>query len=496
MPRQPKFREEPESAEPGGNVHVRGKYKGVAYSIVRLAKSPYLYARFQWEGQTRLVSTKIKKDEERAEDEARKAIDAFRLGVSSTKHLDFVYCTAKYLEHAKLQLKSEKNYLNYVRCFGHINEYFKGRTISDIKYKDITDYVIWMKSYFDKHKVTRIYHIHGKNYKKGYHKPPKNSVLNRHVTLIYAMLSFHRKSYGESVVPKLDTWVRLRENKGKNVLTPTQFAQVIEYYNNHNKRYYAQIIRFLAASMVRFPSELFAIKWRNVCLEPGQETLEIVGRKSKANKQVDSLIPLFGDGLAVIKELKERLNIPKGEDDLVFVNDKGVQVKSLHYSFKATLKRLGIDDSICLYSMRSYGIQQTILTRPEIHISVLKRIVGHSPGSKQIETAYAHLLQSKFFGVFKDSDKAREKAADLKGFEALITSKGLEAVLASGEFQAFAQGWQIRQREQAQAQAEGRHIVIDADKLIDNVFDGLESEISNEMDKGLEALKQKMDGQD
>ena len=120
--------------------------------------------------------------------------------------------------------------------------------------------------------------------------------------------------------------------------------------------------------------------------------------------------------------MKARENIPKGSEDKVFVNDKGIQIQSITKAFKNSLKQCGIEKNVTPYSLRHMWIT-SMVRRPDIPMKLISTVAGHT-STNMIDTIYSHLRAEDMVSIFQRSEakkqeilKAREKGKAEKASE-------------------------------------------------------------------------------
>lgn len=187
------------------------------------------------------------------------------------------------------------------------------------------------------------------------------------------------------------------------ILQKKEYVAITDFMKKDNP-YYGSIVRFVQNTGIRYPGELTPLKWKHIDFD--KSTISVNARKSKGNR-VDSLIPMTDRVKTLLQGLYNRPNIPTGDDDFVFVNDKGVQVLNIIKYWKKTLTHLGIDTRYTMYSLRHlFAIR--MIRRPEINVRMLAELLGHS-SIQMVETTYARWISIDHkLDAMKTSEARRE----------------------------------------------------------------------------------------
>jgi integrase len=200
------------------------------------------------------------------------------------------------------------------------------------------------------------------------------------------------------------------------VLEKDEYQRLKEYWMKKNP-YYWYIISFVNNTGIRYPSELLRICWKDVHLD--RSYVLIRDRKNKNRSEpINTPVPIVGKAREIIEIFKNRQGIPKKPTDPVFLDDKGVQIKSITRPFKKSLRECGIEKNLTMYSLR-HLFTTRMVKRPDIPIKVLSEVLGHKD-TTMIHKFYSHLLSEHLVSVFqKSEDKKQEILSERKKQEEL-----------------------------------------------------------------------------
>lgn len=194
-----------------------------------------------------------------------------------------------------------------------------------------------------------------------------------------------------------------KKHKETLILKKEEYMAITEYMAKDNP-FYGSIVRFVNNTGIRYPGELTPLKWKHI--DFNKCTISINARKSKGNS-VDSLIPMTNRVKTLLESLYNR-DVPKGDDDYVFVNDDGVRVMNIRKYWKKTLNHLGINPEYTLYSLR-HLFAVRMIRRPEINVRMLAELLGHS-SIKMVETTYAKWISIDHkLEAMRKSEERREE---------------------------------------------------------------------------------------
>jgi integrase len=311
----------------------------------------------------------------------------------------------QYLKHKEVDKKkilSPRTLSEYKRNSKFLLEKFRGREIETLcSEKVYEEYQEWRRKYYETHETKRqmTFKRNGKVLKGRILNNVGSVPINRELRLLVSILRYSKNSLGLLSDVIIPPYKMLDENSGKKILKDTEFEKLRDYMSV-NRPFQCLIVSFINSTGTRYPSEIGKILWSDIDWEI--PCVWIRNRKNpKRGNPVDTPVPLVGMGLEVIKTLWSRNNIPKGQDDPVFVNDKGKQVKSIRKSFKYCLEKCGLDTSVCLYSFR-HRFTTRILLQNTIPMVVLSKILGHK-STEMVMKHYESLDKYHFVKIFQDS---------------------------------------------------------------------------------------------
>jgi integrase len=342
-------------------------------------------------------------------------------GKDAKKVLKFEKVVEKFLEFKATKVRDRKlgikTFGEYERQCRFLVEKFKGKDINSFAKKDFTDYRGWRQEYYTTHKkkAFQTYIREGKTIKGRKIDYLGEVVINRELGLLRMILLFCKDEL-EIEIERVPTFDKFDENRGRDILTDAEMAKLKEYWLRHN-RYYWDIISFCANTGLRYPSELDRCVWKDVDLE--NKILIVRNRKGsgkRKNGARDMSIPLIGESHAILTRLNSREVIPKGENDFVFINDRGVKVSNISKSFKVCLAKCGITGKeITMYTLRHYFTTKMILSK--MPLLNLAHILGHT-STQMIERHYATLLiQDHIHSMQETVDKQDQLALEKRKLE-------------------------------------------------------------------------------
>lgn len=181
-----------------------------------------------------------------------------------------------------------------------------------------------------------------------------------------------------------------KEGNPTMVLSRADYMKIVDYLTIHNP-FYCNIVRFVNNTGVRYPSEVYALQWKNIDFE--RRTISIEGRKrgnTTNRSRVDSLIPMTNRVKSILEELRKRQGIPIGENDFVFVNDKGNIIGNITKYWKKVLKRCDIDTGYTMYSLR-HLFAVRLIKHGNISLKMISELLGHST-TAMIQSTYAQWI--------------------------------------------------------------------------------------------------------
>ncbi|MGO8761449.1 MAG: tyrosine-type recombinase/integrase [Desulfobaccales bacterium] len=312
---------------------------------------------------------------------------------------------------------SERTFSEYTRQVKTLIEKFQGKDIEKFTIKDYHEYDEWRRAYYEVHKRKRVqtYVRNGKKHKGCKFKDCGNTTINREVGLLVSILKYSQDVLQLNQAKKIPSWRKLPERVRSDILSREEYERLKAYWLKKN-HYYWDIISFIQNTGCRYPSEIKKLTWKDVNFD--KSFIIIRERKGKPNR--DMSIPLVGTAKEILERLKARPNIPTGPEDLVFLNEKGKQVRNIRTSFRKSLVACGIDNPrITMYSLRHLYTTRMLLTRPDIPHKVLAEALGHRD-TKMMDKVYGHLMIDGIVKIFEKSEanqqetKKQEKADEEK----------------------------------------------------------------------------------
>ncbi|MBI4804036.1 MAG: site-specific integrase [Desulfovibrio sp.] len=325
----------------------------------------------------------------------------------------FEVAVAKFLEYKLTEGNiAPKTLKEYTRQSRYLVEKLGSKSIDSFTAKDFLEYEEWRVNYYKTHaaKKKQVYVRDGKKVTGRTFDTVGNSEINRECTLIGSILR-HAKRYMNALQGKdVPVFKNKKERIREDILTKDEYLALEDYWMKENP-YYWQIISFVNNTGIRYPSELCRITWGDVDLL--KSYVVIRDRKSKGKTPLHSSVPLVGRAREIIEQLGNRQNIPKGHNDIVFVNDNGVQIKNINKAFKKSLEACGIEKDISMYSLRHLFITR-MMKRPDIPMQMIASTVGHVD-TTMVERRYSHLRTADIVEAFKRSeDNKKEFIAKMK----------------------------------------------------------------------------------
>jgi len=295
-----------------------------------------------------------------------------------------------------------KTWKEYNRQSKYLIEFFTKREVNSFTREDYDNYEIWRRHYYENNKkrVTQKYVRGGKKLTGRKYGEIGNITLNREIGLLVSILTY---SFDLGYTSKVYSYKRLPENRREDILTKDEYLKLRNYWLLINP-YYWTIISFINNTGIRYPQELNNIKYGDVNLDKSF----VVIRKRKGKPPKDMSIPLVGNSKKIIEKLKARQGISTGPDDYVFVNDRGVRIQNIKVSFQKSIKACEITKNITMYSLRHLFTTRTILTRPDISLAILAKVLGHVD-TTMVEKVYSHLMIDGIVKVFETSEQRRQQ---------------------------------------------------------------------------------------
>ena len=285
---------------------------------------------------------------------------------------------------------------------------FKGRDVNSFQSKkEHLDYMNWRKSYYKLHKdkTTQTYKRNGKEIKGRKFETVGDTSIDKEIVLLVSILRFSKEymnALKEIEIPSYT--INGKNDKKRDVVKYWEYLKLKKYWEEKNP-YYWKIISFVDKTAVRYPSELLKITNSDVHLKEG--FVLIRNRKSKKKKIIDTKVPLIEETKNILEELRSREGIPKGPNDPVFVNDKGVQIKYINKSFKKSLSELGINNKLSIYSFRHTYVTR-LIKNPEISMKIVSHILGHTD-TTMVDRIYTHLTDDDAMRAIQQMEEKKKK---------------------------------------------------------------------------------------
>lgn len=340
-----------------------------------------------------------------------RVIDGRKVKKTSKKGTTFRKLFKDFIEFKKTQGLKDRTIKDYEREGKFLLEYFGSNEIKELGTgTNYYKYHKWKRDYYKKHtdRQTITYVRNGRLVKGRIHTENGMVGIDREINLFRRVLVWGQKCGKIPHNFHIDDWEGSKIQKTETkILTKKQYQDIVSFLKLENP-YYMLIVRFANNTGVRYPSELNNIKWKHIDFK--RKTISIEGRKrgNRSNRtRVDSLIPMTNRVRDILTELKERPNIPINDDNFVFVNNKGIQVKSINKFWKKTLKHLDIDDDITIYSLR-HLFTTRLIKRPDISIKLISELLGHKD-TTMVERIYGKWIniESKV-NIILESESIRE----------------------------------------------------------------------------------------
>lgn len=381
-------------------------------NITLFAKTgrPNIYYYFRHNGKTYRGTTGCKIDElRRAREVIGHIYEQVLSGQLKRKKdiITFGYVAEEFLKDRQQKVLnkrlSQKTLDEYTRQVGYLLELFGKREIEKFGKEDIhKEYIDWRRNYYDNTNTSSIqtYTRAGKNITGRRLKRNVGSVsIDKECQLLVSILNYGRRFL--NVLQ--NTYIAPYEKQGKantrEILSKEEYLKLKKYWTKKNP-YYWQIMSFLNNTGLRFPSEIFRLKWGDIDLPHNRMTIRERKRKG------DHTIPLVSRAKEIIETLYMREGIPNGKDDYVWLNDNGERITNISKAFKKSLVVCGINKNISMYSFRHLYTTRMV-KRPDIPLKIISEILGHTTLA-MIEKHYAKLRIDDFILSVENSEKHRE----------------------------------------------------------------------------------------
>ncbi|WP_027369058.1 tyrosine-type recombinase/integrase [Desulfocurvibacter africanus] len=355
-------------------------------------------------------------DEKQAARFVTKVYNDIISGKRIAKPLDFTTCVKKFLDFKKDRVKA-KTYAMYKHHSTYLIERYKTKDVNDFIQKDVNDYIKWRRGYYKTHKTKQVqqYKRNGKVITGRKFTEVSNCLLNREAQLLVAILRYaqvHEHQLVDKPCPKV---AYLEENIRSEPMSDSERDQILAYFDEENL-YYAQMIRFLLLTGLRYPQELNNLIWSDV--DWNKQTILIRAMKSKKKTPQHRNVPLVDRAVKILEALHQRDKIKKRQNDYIFVDDNGNRILNIRKSFKACLKVCKIKNDYTLYHCR-HKFAQDMAKRPDIPLPFIARAMGHVD-TKMIELRYGHFRDHDAVKAFNASEKKREEIILQRKMEANV----------------------------------------------------------------------------
>jgi len=329
-------------------------------------------------------------------------------GRGSSRTIKFEHVLKKFLDYKRDQNLSKTTLDDYKFRSKYLVERFKGRDINSICSKsEYLDYREWRRKYYLTHdtKKQQVYKKNGKTVKGRIFNSVGNVPINRELRLLISLLRFGKEYMGILQNVQIPSYELLPERRREDILDKKEYEKLREYWIKKNP-YYWMIISFVNNTGIRYPSELNKIIWKDVNLKKSYVLIRDRKNKNKS-EPLNTPVPLIGTSKEIIETLKSRKDIPKGDDDPVFVNDNGVQISNIRKSFKQSIVDCGIKKNLCMYSLRHLYTTRMV-KRPDIPLIMISQSLGHKDTS-MVNKYYSHLRIEDLVKTFQKSEERKQE---------------------------------------------------------------------------------------
>lgn len=301
----------------------------------------------------------------RARQKSYNIIESYKSGVFNTPHFEEV--AKEYLKTVQNE-KTAKYYRD--RLTAVFNPYFK-----DLPINQISEQLIFGLQ------TKRLENI----------KPVS---VNKEMVVLKQVLRFAQKKRYIKEIPNID---KMKETKNKrNAFSDGEIAELcsiaqqrIADTNNSRTKYERTVaylyIRFLLATGIR-EGEALSIQFGGIC----GDTAKLTSSKTKVRE-----IFLNDEAKHIINELKEtyhQYNISTNNHSFIFLNYKGLPVKSFKKSFNELLKNTTMAETIGKNELTLYSLRHTFITNAiKKGIPLTSIAIQCGTSLKMIESNYNHL---------------------------------------------------------------------------------------------------------
>lgn len=324
------------------------------------------------------------------------------------KNIKFEDLIKKFFKFKEERNISNKTLSEYKRQSKYLIEKFKTSDINSIPKKSVyQEYIDWRKKYYTTHENKRlqIYKKNGKKVEGRVFKSVGPATLNRECRLLVSVLKFGKEYMNILQDTTIHSYKMLPEKRREEILTREEYQKLKEYWMKKNP-YYWYIISFVNNTGIRYPQELLKIIYEDVHLD---KSFVLIRNRKNKNKSVpvNTPVPLVGRAKEIIEILISRPGISTDPKSFVFVNDNGVQIKSITKQFKKSLVECGIEKNLTMYSLR-HLFTTRMVRRPDIPIKILSEVLGHKD-TTMINKFYSHLRTEDLVNVFQRSEDHKQE---------------------------------------------------------------------------------------
>ena len=368
--------------------------------------NPYMYYYFTWKKKSIRGSCGTKS----LEDSRKKVLEIFyevSKGIrEKAKNTKFDRVVKEFLKYKRDHV-SERTINDYQKSSKFLLERFKGRDVVSIcDKKEYESYKKWRQQYYEIYEKKRIrkYKRNGKMIDGRKNDHVGTVVINRELRLLVSILRYGKEYMNLFRGLDIPPYTMLPEKRRDEILSDEEYIKLRDYWMNKNA-FYGHLISFLANSGVRYPSEISRLQWKDVNFE--QNYIVIRNRKSK-NSTLESIIPLVTSLRNDLNWLQTRIGISTNSEDYVFVNKKNKPVKNIVRSFKRSLKDLGINKNLTLYSFRHFFTSHMV-NRSDIPLYALSKVLGHV-NTTTLQKRYAVTTSKEIVDIFmRSEDQNKQK---------------------------------------------------------------------------------------
>ena len=385
----------------------------------RLGASPYIYYYFLLNKKSYRGSTKTNNPSE-AKKRAIKIYHEAESGKKKTGKVKFESIVKKFLNYKKNHVTAE-TVEGYAYRSEYLIEFFKGKEVEDIDKKDFYEYQEWREKYHETKKKKR---------KDKRVLTAGNATINRDLGLLVSILRYAKEELNLLDNLKVPKWKALPEKKRSEILSSEEINRLKQYWLKKNP-FYWDIMNFILTTGLRYPSEINSLKWKNIIMEDRRIYIK---RKSRlADKDKFFPVQIYDEAFDILTRLKAR-DVPKGPEDYVFIDNKGIQIRNIKKSFKNSLSECGIDKAFPMFSFRHQFA--TEMTARGVPPKALSEQMGHKT-MRMIDETYTHLGREHHAIIAERIGVANGKKPEVKEPEKThwIFNPDLDRPLTNEEFE-------------------------------------------------------------